>query len=131
MADDGPRIRRAPIPDDASLVIRGDGGLEQTRRRAQLFRERYRGWQRWGVSAFYVRNDSEVDDLAQERLHPFPTLRLYDITVLHQAGLEVVPTFRTPHVTIAWSGDLDEGLRMLEVVRFEERENPYHGSVDT
>ncbi len=29
------------------------------------------------------------------------------------AGFEVVPTFRTPHVTIAFQGDLDSALAVL------------------
>ncbi len=41
------------------------------------------------------------------------------------AGVEVVPTFRSPHVTLAF-GDLDLGLATLEAVEHEVRRNPYH-----
>jgi hypothetical protein len=36
------------------------------------------------------------------------------VAVLVAAGIEAVPTFRTPHVTPAFKGDLDEGLARLE-----------------
>ena len=40
--------------------------------------------------------------------------------------MEVVPTFRTPHLTLAFTGDLDVGLARLERVGHDRRVNPYH-----
>jgi hypothetical protein len=45
---------------------------------------------------------------------------------LEQAGFEIVPTFRTPHVTIAFGGDLDGRLSDLERLGTDRRPNPYH-----
>lgn len=122
-----PRIRRAPLPADAIVVVRGDAGDERiTREQADMFRRRFPDWGRWGLSAFYARSDDEVDDLAFDRLHQFGVLRVYRVADLEAAGFELVPTFRTPHVTVAWASDLDEGLGRFASARHQERGNPYH-----
>ena len=124
----GPRIRRAPIPADALLVVRGDDlDLDSSRRQALLFRRRFPDWGRFGVSAFYARGDGEIDDLAANQLERFAVLLIFRITDLTAAGFEVVPTFRSPHVTIAFTGDLDRRLTELDSLRIDERPNPYHG----
>jgi hypothetical protein len=117
-ADSLPRIRRAPIPDDAWLVVRGLASLEPETsiRQARLFRRRYAAWGRWGLSAFYARSEDEVLDLGEDRLDAFETLFVYRVDDLIEARFEIVPTFRSPHVTIAFYNDLEEGIdRLLEV----------------
>jgi hypothetical protein len=122
-----PRIRRAPLPGDAVIVVRGDGLDPATsRRQALMFRRRYPDWGRWGLSAFYARNDAEIDDLAADQLDRFPELALYRVADLEAAGFSVVATFRTPHVTIAFDGDLDAGLAVMAATVHEQRPNPYH-----
>lgn len=54
-----------------------------------------------------------VADLAADQLERFAVLRLYDPVGLIAAGVEVVPTFRSPLVTLAF-GDIDLGLATLE-----------------
>lgn len=95
---------------------------------AEDFFDRFAGWGRWGVSAFYARGEIEVDDIASTRLRRFGLVRVYRVSELLDAGFEVVPTFRTPHVTIAWVGGLDQGLEALGTAKHIERVNPYHGS---
>ncbi|MGQ0466708.1 MAG: hypothetical protein ACT4QG_15455 [Sporichthyaceae bacterium] len=123
-----PRIRRAPLPDDAVLVLRGDdlGAFATGRHQAEAFRRRYPAWARWGLSAFFARNAAEVDDLAGDRLERFPLLACYRVADLRAAGFEVWPTFRTPHVTIAFGGDLDERLAALLATPHDTLSNPYH-----
>ena len=129
MAEGTPRIRRAPIPDDAVIVVRGQpANPNESRDAAELFRRRFDLWGRWGVSAFYARGEIEVDDLAASRLRRFRLLRVYETARLVEAGFHVVPTFRSPHVTIAWEGELDHGLERLDAADHIERVNPYHGS---
>jgi len=48
------------------------------------------------------------------------------MAALVAAGIEVVPTFRTPHVTLAFTGELDDGLSRLERADHDRRPNPYH-----
>ena len=48
------------------------------------------------------------------------------IAELLAAGFEVVPTFRTPHVTIAFQGDLDSSLADLITLGIDQRPNLYH-----
>jgi len=110
------------------VVVRGDPGDDAiTREQAEQFRRRFPDWGRWGLSAFYARNDDEVDDLAFDRLHQFSQLRVYRVADLEAAGFEVMPTFRSPHITVAWSTDLDEGLARFDTARHQARSNPYHG----
>jgi hypothetical protein len=124
-----PRVRRAPLPADAFIVVRADDLIEKSsREQAVEFRRRYPDWGRWGLSAFYARNDSDVDDLAADRLERFPVLRLYRPEVLEAAGFEIVPTFRTPHVTLAFDGELGFCLERLGAAEHEERPNTYHES---
>ncbi len=127
-ADNGPRIRRAALPGDAIVVVRGeDLGLDAPRTQAERFRRRYPGWGRWGLSAYYAQSDGDIDDLASGQLVRFELLGIYRVSALRAAGYEVIPTFRTPHVTIAFTGDLDEGLERLRLAVHDERPNPYHG----
>lgn len=77
-------------------------------------------------SGFNVRSEDEIDDLASSQLQSFPRLALFDLADLEAAGFEVAPTFRTPHVTIVFTGDLDARLRDLTAARSEVRSNPYH-----
>lgn len=78
-----------------------------------------------GLSAFYARNDAEVDDLGADQLERFSLLGCYRVIDLQAAGFEIWPTFRTPQVTIAFTGDLDERLAALVDVAHEVRTNPY------
>ena len=130
----GRSVARAPttsrgsnLPEDALLVVRGDD-LDPTtaRHQARTFRQRFAEWERWGLSAFYARSDAEVDDLAADQLERFPVLVVFRMNELADAGFEVVPTFRTPHVTIAFSGDLDASLDRLIGLGHDRRSNPYH-----
>jgi len=78
------------------------------------------------LSAYYARSDAEVDDLAADQLERFSTLVVLRLAALDAAGFEVVPTFRTPHVTIAFTGDLDVMLAALAALGRDRRLNPYH-----
>ncbi len=128
----GPRIRKTPVPDDAFVVVRGDD-LEAgtTRRQALAFRARFADWGRYGISAYYARTDAEIDDLASDHLERFPELAIYSTHDLVVAGFEVVPTFRTPHVTITFTEDLDDSLSRLDDLRVDMRPNPYHDGDET
>ena len=124
-----PRFRRREIPRGVSVVlVRGDADdPEIDRSQAQDFFDRYPAWGRFGLSAYYAEDDAGVDDLASDLLERFEELLVYPLASLVSAGFEVVATFRTPHVTIAFS-DLDRGLQLLDEVAHDVRPNPYHGS---
>jgi hypothetical protein len=97
----------------------------------EAFRRRFSDWRRWGLSAFYARNDAEVDDLGSDQLERFSLLSCYRVVDLQKAGFEIWPIFRMPHVTVAFTGDLDERLAALVDVAHEVRTNPYHEFDDT
>ena len=109
------------------IVVRGDDLDPATaRQQATEFRRRYPDWERWGLSAYYARNADEVADLAADQLERFPELLVYSVAALVAAAIEVVPSFRTPHVTLAFTGELEDGLSRLGRANHDRRPNPYH-----
>ena len=122
-----PRLRHRPLPAGATVVlVRGDDtDPEADRRQAQAFLRRWPDWHRYGLSAYFAEDDDAVADLASDQLERFALLRLYRPEALIAAEIDVVPTFRSPHVTLAFA-DLEAGLRALETIEHESRPNPYH-----
>ncbi len=99
--DNVPRIRLAAVPRDWTLVVRGDElDPDVLASDAIRFYERYPDWNRFGVSAFLAATMGEVDSLCESRLVRFATVAVFTISDLNDAGLEIVPTFRSPHVTL-------------------------------
>ena len=97
---------------------------ETSRRQAELFRRRFEQWGRYGLSAFYARSDDEVLDLGEDRLDAFATLFVYRLTDVIDAGFEVVPTYRSPHVTITFYDDVESGVARLLAVTHRTVSNP-------
>lgn len=107
MPESVPRIRLAAIPDDATLVVRGDElDPEILRTDAARFLRRFKDWGRYGVSAFLAIDDDRAEVLCEARVARFETVVVFRLIDLVTAGIEVVPTFRRPHVTLAHT-DLD------------------------
>ena len=92
---------------------------------ARRFRRRFLDWNRYGVSGFVARDAGEVDALCETRLIEWTRVRTFRRSALEAAGIEVVPTFRTPHVTLAHA-ELDELLQRLSDCEHDILENPYH-----
>lgn len=65
--------------------------------------------------------------MCETRLVHFPTVVVFQRAELEANGIDVVATFRTPHVTLA-SDDLDHLVQRLLACRYAERPNPYHGA---
>jgi len=121
-----PRVRLATIPDEALLVVRGDELLaEILERDARRFRRRFDQWGRFGVSGFLAVDDDEVDALCETRLVLFETVVVFRRVDLTDAGIDVVPTFRRPHVTLAHA-ELDELVSRLRACEHRQLENPYY-----
>lgn len=95
--------------------------LNESQATAEMFRRRFAGWDRWGLSAFCARSELEVDDLAANRLRKFELIRVYNIADLAVARFQVVPTFRSLHVTIAWTGSLLEGLQRFDKAKDQSK----------
>lgn len=121
-----PRVRLTPVPDDGVFVVRGDE-LDPLllAEDAGRFRARFVEWGRFGISAFYAASEDEVDALCQARLVRFDTVVVFDRRDLEAVGVEIVATFRTPHVTLCHR-DLDELVDRLLRCRHVVRANPYH-----
>ncbi len=121
-----PRLRRAPIPADARIVVRGleDAEPEASLRQARIFSTRYPDWGRTGLSGFIARNSAEVLDLGADRLVRFPRLLVFELDVLVNAGFEVVATFRSPHVTIAFTTAPEVAVAGLFMLTHETLVNP-------
>lgn len=121
-----PRVRRTPIPDEAVLVIRGDE-LDPyvIRADAARFRRRFEAWGRYGISAFVAADEGEIDALCETKLVAWAVVAVFRRSDLEAAGIEVVPTFRVPHVTLAHV-ILDELIVRLVSCDHEVVVNPYH-----
>lgn len=121
-----PRIRKAPLPAAALLVVRGDAlDPDLLRRDAQLFTRRFPQWDRTGVSGFYAANAAEVDALCADKLARFPTVVIFDREDLAAAGIDIVATFRTPHVTLA-APDTQTLIARLLSCPHRNEVNAYH-----
>ena len=121
-----PRVRLTSIPDDVALVVRGDE-LDRAviEADASRFHRRYTSWGRYGISAFVARDDGEVDALCETRLRQWATAVVFTRADLDAAGIEVVPTFRTPHVTLAHP-ELAGLVEALLSCDHRVVTNPYH-----
>jgi len=89
---------------------------ETSRADAVRFKRRYPRWGRYGISAYFAADDQEIDVLCETRLERFDMVAVFHLSTLDAAGIEVVPTFRRPHVTLAHA-DLEvlvNGLRSCE-----------------
>lgn len=123
----GPRIRRAPLPHEARTIVRGDSADVATDiHQAENFLRRFPYWGHYGLSAYYAGTEADVDDLAADQLERFRLLGIFELDQLQARGFAVVPTFRTPHVTIAFDGDIHQRIDELRDLRIELRPNPYH-----
>jgi hypothetical protein len=123
--------RLADARSDTAACTQDPSGAHPRRRRtcqhqAEAFLRRFPDWGRYGLSAYYARDDAEVDDLAADQLERFPVLAVLTVAELEADGFMVVPTFRTPHVTIAFTGDLTDRLDALAALVTRVIENPYH-----
>ena len=67
-------------------------------------------------------------DLAEDRLDSFQTLFVYRLHDVRSGGFEVIPTYRSPHVTITFYYEPIEAVARLMAVTHETIENPaYRG----
>jgi hypothetical protein len=69
-----------------------------------------------GLVRVLRQSEDEIDDLAEDQLERFPVLVVLAMDKLIEAGFQIVPTFRTPHVMIAFDGDL-HGLAHVQPLR--------------
>lgn len=125
----GPRVRGAGAVPAGWLLLRGDASDPAIDRgQAVQFRRRYPDWGRWGLSFFGGADPSALRTLRAERLGRYRVVWIVDPRQLVALGFEVVPTFRTPHVTVAWSGSLDRGVGGLRNLGRAWDDDPYDGT---
>ena len=125
MSQQTPRIRRQPIPADALFVVRGDEDTDRQAEMARFFLRRFPAWGRYGLTGYHATGDVEIDLLCRAELVRFPLIVVLTRASLETAGIEVVPTFHRPHVTLA-ATDLATLLDVLATAT-DRRVNPYHG----
>jgi hypothetical protein len=89
------------------------------------FKRRYPRWCRYGLSAYFAANNQEIDILCKTRLERFGTVAVFHLSALHEVGIEVVPTFRRPHATLAHA-DLDLLVNGLRSCEHRIMNNGYH-----
>lgn len=84
----------------------------------------------WAAATFCARSDDEVLDLGEDRLDAFDTLFVYSLAEVVGAGFEVVPTYRSPHVTITFYDDVERGVARLFAVPHRVVVNPAYWKED-
>ena len=66
-------------------------------------------------------------DLGEDRLDAFATLFVYRLAEVIDAGFEVVPTYRSPHLTITFYDEVVTGVARLLTVSHRTVANPAFG----
>lgn len=77
------------------------------------------------MSGFLAADDQEVDVLCETRLERFADVVIFRRAGLIDVGIEVVPTFRRPPVTLAHT-DLDVLVSGLRSCEHRDLTNPHH-----
>jgi hypothetical protein len=116
------RVRREQVADDGLVVVRG-GRLDPDVIRFDAV-EAHRRFGQYGVSVFAAGDQDEFDALSRDRLSRFGILTVMMAGTIRAAGLELRPTFRSPHYTIMLP-DLDADLSRLLACENEIRVNPF------
>lgn len=125
-----PRIRLRGVHDDNLFVVRGDElDASVLAEDASRFHERFIEWGRFGISAFQATNESEIDVICQTRLVRFASVVVFRRAHLEMVGVEIVPTFRRPHVTLCHE-QLDELVTRLRRCEHRVLPNPYNVADD-
>ena len=70
-------------------------------------------------------DEDEIDALCETKLRAWSTVLVFERSGLETAGIEVVPTFRVPHVTLA-DPSLDALTQKLLLCDHRIVVNPYH-----
>ena len=125
-----PRIRLRGVPDNSVFVVRGDElDASLLAADASRFHERFIEWGRFGISAFQATSEPEIDVVCQTRLVRFASVVVFRRADLEMAGVEIVPTFRRPHVTLCHE-QLDELVTRLLRCEHSVLPNPYNVADD-
>ena len=125
------RLRDEPLPDDATLVVRG--GRDTADKLHNHAQRTARAWSLdgqplLGISVFAVL-DGSLDALLRERFATFRTVYLPTVQGLVQAGFDLLATGRRPHFTVQLkTADEAERTRLL-VALGPARDNPEYGQM--
>lgn len=103
----------------------GDIELKIPKLHAMRFRRRYPAWGKYGVSAFAAHDEVEVDVICETKLERFEEVVVFERSELERIGIEVVPTFRRPHVTLAHE-DLNVLVDRLQSCEHRTVSNRHH-----
>ncbi len=126
MSEARPRVRLSAVTSAALLVVRGDElSSDILRSDAMRFRRRYPAWGKYGVSAFAAHDEVEVDVICETKLERFEEVVVFERSELERIGIEVVPTFRRPHVTLAHE-DLNVLVDRLQSCEHRTVSNRHH-----
>jgi hypothetical protein len=117
------RVRNEQLADDALVVVRG-GALDANTIRTDAMAASAR-FGEYGISAFSAADEAALDALARDRLAQFDILVLMTAGAIRRAGLELRPTFRSPHYTIMLA-ELDRDIASLVECENVRRTNPHH-----
>lgn len=126
-------VRTEPIHDDEVVLIRG--GPETAAKLLGHARRLHTvyvldGLPVFGVSAMAALDalgPASLDGLLASRMASYRVVHMPLVGALREAGFQLLPTFRRPHVTVLLDSDAPDDVDRLLRALGPGRPNPYHG----
>jgi hypothetical protein len=127
-----PHVRDEPVPDDATVVVRG--GPDSLDKLPQHATRTNRAYQLdaeplWGVSVFLALDatgDASLDGILGGRMSSYRIVHTSTAARVRAAGFDFLPTFRRPHYTLVLPDTSQGTVEMLVAALGPGAPNPYH-----
>lgn len=127
-----PHIRDEPLPDDATVVVRGGpDSVAKLARHAMRTGRAYvlDGEPLLGVSVFIALDDAgpaSLDGLLSGRMETYRVVHTASVAAVRKAGFGLLATFRRPHYTLILPDTSQSTLGALAAALGPATANPYH-----
>lgn len=125
-------LRDEPIPDDATMVVRGGpDGLDKLVQHARRTSRAYvlDGEPLLGVSVFLAidgSGDDSLNGILAGRMRTYRVVYTASVASVRAAGFGLLPTFRRPHYTLTLPDASEPTITTLVAALGSEVANPYH-----
>lgn len=127
-----PHVRDEPVPDDATVVVRGGpDSLDKLVQHARRTRRAYLldGEPLLGVSVFLAideSGDDSLDGILAGRMKTYRVVYTTSVARVRESGFGLLPTFRRPHYTLTLPDTSAPMIATLATALGSEITNPYH-----
>lgn len=127
-----PHLRDEPLPDDATVVVRGGpDSLDKLVLHARRTSRAYvlDGESLLGVSVFLAigeTGDDSLNGILAGRMRTYRVVYTATVARVRESGFGLLPTFRRPHYTLTLPDTSEPTIRTLAAALGSEMTNPYH-----